>query len=399
MAWRNVWRNSRRSLVTMAAMGFALLVMILFAGLIEGYLQSMERNVLDLEVGDLQVFAEGYRDNPSIYERIEDIDILLARLDDAGFPSSARLLASGLTAAGDSSSGALLRGVDVRRDARVSLVHKQVADGEWLDSEDPHGVVIGRRLARTLSVGPGDELLVLTQGADGSMANELYVVRGVLKGISDETDRTGVFMTARAFRELMVLPKGVHQIIVRRPVGADLSEAALKVRSLASAQDVKTWRQLLPTLASLMDSQRGMMFAMFLIVYIAIGILILNTMLMAVFERIREFGVLKALGVGPGDVLRLIIAESAIQTGLATMAGLVLSIPGLWYLSRVGIDMGTLGGFSVNGIVWDPIWRAAVTAKTYTNPLVTLLLVVSVAVIYPALKAALLRPVDAMRYR
>jgi ABC-type lipoprotein release transport system permease subunit len=374
-------------------------MMILYAGLLEGYIQGMERNVVDLEVGDIQVFATGYRDGPSIYKRVAESERLLAKLDDAGYPASARLLASGLAAAGESSAGAFLRGVDVSRDAQVSRIHAELALGRWLDPKDPSGVVLGRRLARTLDVGPGDEVLVLTQGADGSLANDLYTVRGVLKGISDATDRAGLFMTDSAFRELMVLPDGVHQIIVRRPVNAELSSAAVKVESISKQNDVKTWRQLLPTLASLMETQQDAMVVMFLIIYIAIGIVILNAMLMAVFERIREFGVLKALGVGPWAVLRLIALESAIQTTLAILVGLAMSIPGLWYLSRYGINLGKLGGFSVSGIVMDPVWRVDVTPNTFSGPLVTLILVVSLAILYPAFKAAMLRPVEAIRHR
>jgi len=398
MAWRNVWRNRRRTLVTIGAMSFALFVMILYAGLMEGYLRSMERNVLDLEVGDVQVFADGYRDNPSIYTRIEHPEALLAPLDAAGFPASARLLAHGMAAAGESSAGVSFRGVDVERDARVSLVHQQVDRGSWLDPEHPEGVVLGRRLARTLGVEPGSELVVLTQGADGAMAYDLYTVRGVLRGIGDATDRAGVFMTAGAFRELLVVPDGVHQIIVRRPAATDLLSTADRVQSLASELDVKTWRQLLPTISSMLDSARGVMIAMFFIVYIAIGMLILNAMLMAVFERIREFGVLKALGVGPFEVLGMILAESAIQTGIAILVGVAFAVPGIWYLSSTGIDLAQLGGVTILGIAWDPIWRAAVRVGTFVEPILVLVSIVAVAVLYPALKAALIRPVDAMRH-
>jgi ABC-type lipoprotein release transport system permease subunit len=398
MAWRNVWRNRRRSLVTIGAMSLALLVMILYAGLMEGYLRNMERNILDLEVGDVQVFADGYRDNPSIYTRIADPEALLAPLDAGGFPASGRLLAYGMAAAGESSAGVSFRGVDVERDARVSLVHQQVARGSWLDPEDPKGVVLGRRLARMLGVEPGSELVVLTQGADGAMAYDLYTVRGVLLGISDATDRTGIFMTAGAFRELLVVPDGVHQIIVRRPVEVNLPSTADRVHSLAREFDVKTWRQLLPTISSMLDSARGVMFAMFFIVYVAIGILILNAMLMAVFERIREFGVLKALGVGPFDVLGLILVESAIQTAIAILVGVSLAVPGIWYLTRTGIDLAQLGGVTIMGIAWDPIWRAAVSVEIFTGPILVLVLIVAVAVCYPALKAALIRPVEAMHH-
>ena len=398
MAWRNLWRNRRRTLVTIGAMSLALLVMILYAGLMEGYLRDMERNVLDLEVGDVQVFASGYRDNPSIYTRIENPEELLAPLDAEGFPASGRLLAYGMAAAGESSAGVSFRGVDVARDARVSLVHEQVAEGRWLDPEDPKGVVLGRRLARTLGVSPGSELVVLTQGADGAMAYDLYTVRGVLLGIGDATDRTGVFMTAGAFRELLVVPDGVHQIIVRRPGEIDLPGTADRVHTLAGELDVKTWRQLLPTIASMLDSARGVMIAMFFIIYVAIGILILNAMLMAVFERIREFGVLKALGVGPLDVMRLMLVESAIQTGIAILVGVTLAVPGLWYLSSTGIDLAQLGGVTIMGIAWDPVWRAAVQADIFTRPILVLVSIVAAAVLYPALKAALIRPVDAMHH-
>jgi ABC-type lipoprotein release transport system permease subunit len=379
-------------------MCLALVVMILYSGFMEWYLGSMEHTILDLEVGDIQVFAEDYRENPSIYTRIRDPEALFAPLEAAGFPAAGRLLAFGLAAADEASAGASFRGVDVERDALVSQVAEQIASGEWLDPADPKGVVVGRRLARTLGVELGSELLAITQGADAAMAYELYRVRGVLNGISDATDRTGVFMTQAAFRELLVLPDGVHQIIVRRPPQLELGEAVQLVQAAAGELDVRTWRQLLPTLASLLDSARGAMVAVSLILYIAVAILILNAMLMAVFERVREFGVLKALGVEPRTVLALIAIESAIQTGIAIVVGLLLATPGLLYLERVGVDIASLAGISVMGIAMDPIWRAAITPSVFMIPIGMLVAIVSIAVVYPALKAALIRPVEAMRY-
>jgi ABC-type antimicrobial peptide transport system permease subunit len=135
------------------------------------------------------------------------------------------------------------------------------------------------------------------------------------------------------------------------------------------------------------------------IVYLAIAILILNAMLMAVFERIRELGVLKALGFSPTALLGLVLLESAIQTLLAIVVGLALGIPGILYLSRVGIDLGMLAGTSIMGIAMDPIWRAAVNPGVFVTPVLMLTFIVLLAVIYPAGKAAMLRPVEAMRHR
>jgi ABC-type lipoprotein release transport system permease subunit len=380
MAWRNVWRNRRRTWVTIAAMSFGLFVMILYSGLMDGYLEGVERSILDLEVGDVQVFADHFREDPALDSLIEDPDAVIEPLVESGFAASPRLLAFGLAAAGESSAGVSFRGIDVDRDARVSRIDEVVAEGSWLDPGDPKGVVLGRRLARVLGVGVGDEIVVLTQG------------------IADATDRSGVFLNADTLRELVGVPTGVHQIVVRRPEGVALAPAAARVSRVAPGLDVQTWRQLLPTLSSLLDSTRGIMIAMFFLIYVAIGLLILNAMLMAVFERIRELGVLKALGVGPFEVLRLILIESGIQVAISVLLGVVCAIPAVAYLATTGIDLGALAGTSVMGIAMEPVWRAAVGPATFTTPIVVLLGIVGLAVLYPAVKAAAVQPVEAMRH-
>jgi len=399
MAWRNLWRNRRRTLVTMGAMTLALLAMILYSGLMTGYLRGSERNLLDLQLGDVQIHAKGYRDKPSLYARIEGVDRLLAGLRKDRFRAAAILLGGGLAAAGDASAGVTFYGVDVKDLETVSTLSRQVERGRWLDPRQPGGVVIGRKLARTLEVKLGDEIVVLTQGADGSMANELFRVRGVLKGVNEGTDRGGIYMTAPTFRSLMVFPEGAHQIVVRRPADLPLDAAVARVKALAPGLEVKSWRELVPTMASMLESAASVMYVMFVIVSIAIGIVILNAMLMAVFERIREFGVLKALGMGPGKVLGLVLMETALQTALAAVVGATLAIPGLWYLTRVGLHLEGLAGTTIQGIAWDPVWRASVSPATFTGPIYTLVFVVFVAALYPGVKAALIRPVAAMRHR
>jgi len=333
-----------------------------------------------------------------LWTTIQDPEAVLEPLARQGFDASCRVLAFGLAAAGESSAGVAFRGVDLAADARVTKVQDEVARGEWLSEDDPKGVVLGRRLARLLNVSLGDEVVVLTQGSDSAMAYDLYHVRGVLRGIADATDRGGVFMNEATLRELITVPEGVHQIIVRRPESLPLDAAAGEIRGVAPELDVQTWKQLLPTLASMLESTRGIMIAMFFIMYVAIGMLILNAMLMAVFERIRELGVMKALGVGPFEVLRLILFESGIQTAIAVSAGLLLSVPALLYLERIGIDLGMLAGTSVLGIAMDPIWRAAISPAVFTTPVVVLLVMVTLAVLYPAVKAAAVQPVEAMRH-
>jgi len=399
LAWRNIWRNRRRTIVTIAAMTIAMIATINYSGLMNGYVHGMERNILDFAFGDIQIHAPGYRDKPSLYKRIENSTELLEKLDAAELPGSARLLAAGLGALKDTSAGVMLVGLDVQRDGRVSKIPDQVDRGEWLSDSDPHGVVLGRRLARTLDAKPGDELVILGQATDGSLANDLFKVRGVLRGVSDMTDRIGVFMLEKTFRELMVMPQGAHQIVVHKPDKIELDAAQQTVMKLAPAQDVQTWRQLAPTLASMLDNVQGIVMVFMSIVYLAIALVILNAMLMAVFERVREFGVLKALGTSPGRVLKMIYAESAIQTGIAIACGMLLSIPLIYYLTTEGIFLGSEEGLSLMGLAWDPRLRAIFDVQSFTRPIVMFIVIMSLAILYPALKAALIRPVRAMHHR
>ena len=399
MAWRNIGRNRRRTVVTVGAMAFGLYAMVIWFGMLQGMLNDMEATVVEVELGDLQIHAPTYLDDPSLYTDIDDVDALLSRLQAAGFRASARLVGAGLAAAHDSAAGASLRGIDVQGNAGVSVISTRLAEGAWLDDDDPAGVVVGRRLARTLDLAVGDELVVLSQTTDGAIANDLYAVRGILDSVSDGIDRSAVFLTDAAFRELFVMPTGAHEIVLRKPDDLELAAALEAAQVLAPDLDTQSWRSLVPTLATYLDSARQMMAIISAIIYIVIAILILNAMLMAVFERIREFGVLKALGVEPRQVLSLIFVESALQTGLALAIGLALSLPTLWYLVEYGIDTGALGGVSVIGATFATVWQAAVSPATFVTPSMTLILLVLLAVIYPALKAARISPVEAMRHQ
>jgi len=397
LAWRSIWRNARRTLVTVAAMAFALWVMVLYSGIVEGYLMSMERDVLDFEVGELQVAHPAYRDDPSLYNLLEDSDAAIAALEAAGFRVAPRLIGGGLAAHGPQSAGVMLRGIDVARDGATLRVSERLAVGNWLDPSDPKGVVLGRRLARTLGATPGAELVVLSQGTDGAMANDLYTVRGVLGTVADATDRTAIFMVEQAFRDLMVVPTATHMLILQGPVGSTLDEARASASALLPGAEVRTWRQLMPIVAQMLDGTKALIFFVFFIVYLAIGILVLNAMLMAVFERIREFGVLKAIGASPGLVLSMILAETALQLALAISIGLLLAIPAGVYMSTVGLNLAGLSGTSVVGLSLPPRWIASFSPASVAGPVVILVIMVAMAVIYPALKAALIRPVQAMR--
>lgn len=400
MASRNVVRNWRRTLVTTLAMGFAGFIMIFFAALTEGLLQTSERNAVAMNLGDVQIHAEGYRDDPDLYKRIDNAADLVCKLQKAGFYATQRVYGFGLAAAGSTSAGVQLRGVNLTNEVTVTQIHQHVMQGDWLADTDPKGVVIGRKLARTLGVTPGNEVVIIGQATDGSMANDLYTVRGILKSIGDDVDRAGFFMAERTFRELMVLPQGAHEIAVMRPdPSRDLESATAQVAALASGYETMNWRQLRPVIARILDLADAQTIIMVLITYVAVAMIVLNAMLMSVFERIREFGIMKAVGVTPWQLTLLVYAETMIQVVTASIIALLSGWSVAHYYQQNGIDLSAIiSGASFGGVAIDPIWCAHVTTESLVIPIVFLFLIAAASVVYPAIKAAIIRPVKAIHY-
>jgi ABC-type lipoprotein release transport system permease subunit len=385
-------------MITIAAMTLALVVELLYAGLVTGMFVDMQADVTEMDSGEIQVLAMDYLERPSLYSVVEEPHALVESLEAQGYAATPRLMGGGLGASGDLSSGVALVGVDPVRDTQVLALNTALAEGLWVSDDDPLGVVVGRGLARTLDLSLGSELVVLSQGTDGSMANELYQVRGILMSVAAGLDRTGVVMTEDAFRDLMVLPDGAHKVIVRTPDDVALNAAADQVTALAPGHKVMTWEQLNPILAQMLAGVQSMIAVIYLIVYVAVAILILNAMLMAVFERIREFGVLKAIGYSPLQVLSMMVLEGMIQASVALVAGLALAAGPMWYIGTHGIDVGKLAGISMVGMTMPAVWRGVYNVETLQTPIVLLFVISFVAVLWPAIKAARSKPVDAMHH-
>ena len=398
---RNVCRHKQRSLITIGAMAFAAFIIMFFDAFLEGFIQTMVQNSVGMNLGTIQIHAEGYRDDPDLYKRIKNPDKLIEKLYANGFSATQRIYGFGLAASGSKSSGAWLRGIDLKNEPLVTQINKHISSGSWLDGKDLMGVVIGKKLSKMLDVGVGDEVIILSQATDGSMANDLYRIRGILKSVGNRVDRGAFFMTDRAFRDLMVLPEGAHEIaIVRKYHGEDLQKITDEVANLASGLETLNWRQLQPFIAKMIDTSEAGTFIMMFIIYTAIGMVILNAMLMNVFERIHELGVMKAIGFSPWRVAGMLFFEAMIQAAAACLLTLIFGLPVVYYFQTHGIDLSSLvSSTTMVGIAMDPIWHCRITFKSIATPTIFLFLLAALAVIYPAAKAALIRPVEAIYYK
>jgi len=208
-------------------------------------------------------------------------------------------------------------------------------------------------------------------------------------------------MTEEAFRDLLVLPFGSHEIAIMRPDRrTDLLAATNKVIKIADGYEVLNWRQLKPVIARILDMGDAQLLVMILITYIAVATVVLNAMLMGVLERIHEFGIMKAIGVTPWQLTTLIYTEAVLQVALASILALSSGWFAADYLQYNGIDLSTIvGGASFAGVALDPIWYAYVTTDVIATPIIFLWIMTLLAVIYPAVKAAVIIPVEAIYYR
>jgi len=285
LAWRNLWRNTRRTAITLGAVVLGTTILVLVRGLMDGMVAGAVRNATDLLVGEAEVHAEGWLADRSLHQTVPHPGAVLAAADAAGVGATARSYAFGLVAHDTRSAGALLWGVDpVRERATVDLA-THVETGAWLAETAAGGAVLGRKLARTLGVEVGDELVVVVQGADGSLGNELFRVTGILGTVGETVDRNAAILHRADWDELLVGGGRVHEIVLNARGRLPLGEVAAVAERAAPGADVRTWRQLLPMLADML----GMMDASLLIVGtvfgLAAGLGVMNTMLMASSER------------------------------------------------------------------------------------------------------------------
>lgn len=400
MAWRNLWRNSRRTFITLFSMTFGLTMMIVGYALMDGMLNQMVHYATVLGTGHVQVHHPDYLEDHSLYDTINAPGTLLADVSRTGLGSAApRVFATALVSSGQQSAGGQLWGIDPALENSVTELYKHLETGTWL-APDPRGqIVLGRNLARTLSAGPGDEVVVLTQAADGSLGNALYTVSGTLKSIGEALDRGGVIIHIKDLSELLVMDSKVHEIAIRLndPDSLDTASLTLKERLDQEKYKVENWKQLFPELSEYLRVSSSSMAIILFIIFAVASLGIVNTQLMSLFERTREVGIMRALGLSPLSVALLVLYETAFMVFMAAVAGGIAGILWSLRLEYIGWDISWMGGsFDFIGVAFDPHMYATLTPAAVIDSIAVMFIVVLVASLYPLFRAARISPADAI---
>ena len=400
MSWRNLWRNSTRTNVTITAVALCIAILIIFQSLIIGLIGKAVYNTTNLVVGEVQIHAAGYLDDRSIYKSLKNVEEIRAVAKENNIGMVERSYGFGLISSGTKSAGTQFWGIDPESELKYFDFANHIDEGNFLTKTSLKKVVLGNKLARSLAAELGTELVIFVQGADGSLGNELFYVTGILGNVADNIDRGAAIILRDDFDILFSTNNLIHEIALNSKGKLEAEEIQKLMSAKAAGVAVETWKELMPAIAIMTEKMSVFMLTMFSLIFtIAASLGVMNTLIMSTYDRMKEFGIIRAIGATPWLIIRQVSLEAIMLTFLASIIGTVIGLSIAIYLQVYGIDISGKGNLAIGGIVFDPIWRANVSLKSVFLPVVLMMLTSIVASIYPASIAARIKPVEAIHYK
>lgn len=420
VAWRNIWRNPIRSSLTISALASGLIMVILYASLLEGMSRQMVHFATDISTSHMQIHRQAFIDDQDLYATLPWS--YMEKIKQA-FPSikiSPRLYAAGLASSNTTSTGVLIKAVDPQTEPDVTQMLEHVRYGKLnLGVADTTGngfqrynLVIGAQLARNMKVTPGDELVLVTQAADGSIGNALYRIAAVLKPLEPNFDRMGVLMSIEAYKQLMYLEDGFHELAIKldelkelEPIQAALTEKLKQLGKTTPLDELggeavlRNWRQLSPAVADLLEMSKAFVFIIGFIIVSLASLGMLNTMLMAVHERTHEFGILLAIGMKRRWLLLMVLLESFFLALVSAVVGSLIGLVINHYFEKYGIDFsGSMpDGYDWAGMIFEPVMKGYLLPGDLLMACLMMIVVTMLASLIPSWRTVRLKPAEVMR--
>ena len=331
MAWRNIWRNKRRTWLSVAGIGFSTFLFVFVMPLQFGAYDLMIDASLRMFTGYAQIQKANYQQQPLIHNAIEGVSEIAQKIRNANEFEAVAVRASGfaLMSSRERSYGAQVIGVQPGHEPKVSIIPANVKQGRFLSSDDAQEIFIGASLARNLKVKVGDEVTVLGSGKDGSLAATILPVVGIFETGSEEMDRYIAEIPLHTFQGLFSMGDSAHNISVIGKSVQDIDVIPQQLSKFIREDEdlvVLNWGELMPGIKEglQMDKASGLIFMLVLVIVVVFSIL--NTFLMVVLERTKEFGLMLALGDKPFNISKLMMLESLLMTALGLVIGTAVAV-------------------------------------------------------------------------
>jgi len=408
IGWRNLGRHRKRTVLTALGLGAGYFAVVFIVGWSEGITAEMVENATGLVSGQIEIHARDYRPERSLYETIggrdgADVSELLRIVssDPAVVAAAPRIYAGGLVSSGESTSAGMLMGIDPELEPRLSRFLDELSDGR-LPMPGRNELVVGVEMARQLTVAVGDEVVVVAPGADGSMGNDIFHIAGTFRTGLAELDTTFVVLPLDDLQRLVALDPGrIHEVSIATAdpwiadataenVAAALADAGLDL-------EVASWTELRPEMVEYVALVDSFYLVIFVVVFMIAMFGVANTMLMATYERRREFAVMLALGATPMKVVLIVIYEAVAMGALSLAIGSVVTFPLMVWWHTAPPDMSWLyGELSAFGTLMRPTLRVEYNFVIWLQAAVALLATAVLAALYPAWRASQAPPADTL---
>jgi len=397
LAWRNLWRNHRRTFVMLAAISVGAWAMIFMTSLMRGMVNDMLRDGISALPGHVQVHDPAYRDDPSVTNLVDKSDAEINRaLSAAGITRfSARVRVPAIVSSERESRGVTLVGVDPERELSIGAVGTTIAEGRPLDGAGDTAVVLGRELAAKLETEVGKRVVIMSQDPDNEVADRGFRVVGLFEANLASQEEAFVFAGRETVQAMLGIGDRVSEIAVMGDDYRVVRPLADRVRAAIGGDDeVLTWTELDGYLAAMMGVMDGFVLVWVIVIFLALSFGLVNTLVMAVFERVREIGLMLALGMRPASILMQVVVESLLLLTIGLAIGNALAWVTILPLAD-GIDISVVAKgmewFGASSVLYPELERQDVVMAN-----VVVLVLGFLASLSPAWRASRYQPVEAI---
>lgn len=398
LAWRNIWRNKKRSLIIIAAIAVGLLCGLFASAVMFGMGDSLINTTIDRDLGHIQIHTKSFEDDRLLTDTIPLAKSILAEVKSQQNVTgvSARLMIEGMISSATSSGGVRITGITPADEKNITTIHQRIVTGSYFESDDANQILIGQKLAENLGIRERSRLVLSFQGLDGTIIYGAFRVTGIFKTESTMFDRSTVFIREHELLTLLGSEPIYHEIAIRLNTVQSVDSLYTVLKASYDHLSVKDWRELAPEL-KLMDDMIGVQLNIFLaVILFAMLFGITNTMLMSVMERVREFGVLMAVGMKRRKVFAMIILETIVLSFVGGALGMILASLTIAYFNFAGIDLSAFAiGLSEFGM--EAMLHPTLPIYFYVSITIMILFTAIFSAIYPAIKAIRLKPATAIR--
>jgi ABC-type lipoprotein release transport system permease subunit len=398
LAWKNIWRNKKRSLIIVAAITFGLWGGIFSSAIMVGMMESMIETAISRDLSHIQIHKSDYDNDKDVRNYIPDGMTILAKIQTfAGVEAaSGRTKINGLVASPSSSYGVGITAIEPDNSKRVTDVYTNIIEGSYFESDRRNPILIGRKLADRLNVRLHSKVVLSFQNLEGEIAYIACRIVGIFKTNSSLFDEMNVYVNQDDIFRILESEPIIHEIAIRSLNIENIDFVRDNLRTDYSGLQIESWEEMAPELAYLSQSTGIYMYIFVGIILFALLFGITNTMLMSVVDRIRELGVLIAIGMKKSKIFIMIVLESILLSLTGGLCGIAIGVISISYYGNEGIDLSAISG-SLESFGASAMLYPFLPAVMYVTLTIMIVIAANIAAILPAWKATHLVPSEAIR--